>query len=160
MAESLVEGYEESAGYVKLILAEGEIDFVASPNLTTPGYVVERIMDRDVRLETSAEIIAKKLWHRGDKITGRDIFDYALVSQKEPENLMAARKFIIRHADKVFEALEQRGGPLKIQFNAIETLTFNPTFEDACEALRAGHTEMMAISADVGEDDPPEPNRP
>jgi hypothetical protein len=87
VAEMLVEDYVEAAGYVKLILAEGEIDFVASTNLTKPGYVIERIMGRDVRLETSAEIIAKKLWHRGDKITGRDIFDYALIAQKEPERV-------------------------------------------------------------------------
>ncbi|MES2536268.1 MAG: hypothetical protein V4632_10400 [Pseudomonadota bacterium] len=65
---------------MKLFFDEGEIDFVASSNLTAPGYVIETILGREVRLETSVEIIAKKLWHRGDKITGRDIFDYALVA--------------------------------------------------------------------------------
>lgn len=49
----------------------------------------------------------------------------------------------------VFEALEQRCVPLKVQFEAIETLEFNPTFEEACEALRSGLTEMMAVSSDT-----------
>lgn len=147
VAENLTTDYVEAASYVKLVFKEGEIDFVASPNLTTPGFVIERIMGRDVRMETSAEIIAKKLWHRGDKIAGRDIFDYALVAQKEPESLLAASEFLIRHGDKVIESLQHRSGPLRVQFEAIETLDFNPTFEEACDILKSGLTKMMLISA-------------
>jgi len=146
VAESLTTDYVEAASYVKLFFKEGEIDFVASPNLTIPGYVVETIMGRKVRLETSAEIIAKKLWHRGDRITGRDIFDYALVAQKEPESLMATSEFLIRHADKILESLIVRSVPLRIQFEAIETLEFNPTFEESCELLADGLAEMVARS--------------
>lgn len=153
VAEGLTTDYVEAASYVKLFFKEGEIDFVASPNLTSPGYVTERIMGRDVRMETSAEIIAKKLWHRGDRITGRDIFDYALVAQKEPESLIAASGFLIRHGDKVIESLQQRSGPLRVQFEAIETLDFNPTFEDACNILKSGLTEMMLISAGTGKNE-------
>lgn len=99
-------------------------------------------MGREVRLETSVEIIAKKFWHRGHEIKGRDIFDYALVAQKEPEGLMAAKEYLIRHADKILEALDQKSRALKVQFEAIETLDFNPTFDEACEILRAGLKEM------------------
>jgi hypothetical protein len=49
--------YGEAAIYVKLYFPEGEIDFVASPNLMRPGYVVERIMGREVRLEISIATI-------------------------------------------------------------------------------------------------------
>jgi hypothetical protein len=149
VAEGLTTDYVEAASYVKLFFKEGEIDFVAAPNLTTPGYVVKTIMGRKVRLETSAEIIAKKLWHRGDKITGRDIFDYALVAQKEPESLMAVSEFLIRHADAVLESLKVRSVPLRIQFEAIETLEFNPAFEDACGLLADGLSEMVSRSKGV-----------
>jgi hypothetical protein len=54
---------------VKLLLPEGEIDFVASLNLTDPGYDQWTLLDRAVRVETAAEILAKKMWHRGDRAT-------------------------------------------------------------------------------------------
>jgi hypothetical protein len=54
VAESLTTDYDEAATYVKLYFPEGEIDFVASPNLTHPGYVVERFMDADVRIPCAA----------------------------------------------------------------------------------------------------------
>lgn len=68
------------AGYVKLYLPEGEIDFVAAPILTTPGFQFETVIGVQVRVETSVEIIAKKMWHGGDSITARDIFDFALIA--------------------------------------------------------------------------------
>jgi hypothetical protein len=147
VAESMTTDYDEAATYVKLYFPEGEIDFVASPNLTRPGYVVERIMGREVRLETSIEIIAKKLYHRGDKITGRDIFDYALVTQKEPGALWNAQQFLVRHADKILESLGRRSRPLRTQFEALDTLDFNPTFDEACELLRSELIAMMANTA-------------
>ena len=33
-------------------------------------------------METSTEIVAKKLWHRGDRIAARDVFDVAMVAEK------------------------------------------------------------------------------
>lgn len=81
VAESITGKYVETSDYVKLFLPEGEIDFVAAPNLTQPAFEFQSIMGRQVRVETSAEIIAKKLWHRGDRLTGRDVFDFdALVT--------------------------------------------------------------------------------
>ncbi|WP_323074101.1 hypothetical protein [Mycetohabitans endofungorum] len=45
---------------MKLILAEGEIDFVVSQNLTDPSYDEWVLMDQPVKVETAAEIVAKK----------------------------------------------------------------------------------------------------
>jgi predicted nucleotidyltransferase component of viral defense system len=136
VAESITSDYVEAAGYVKLYLPEGEIDFVAAPNLTSPGFAFEAVMGHRVRVETSAEIIAKKMWHRGDRITGRDIFDVALIAAREPAALLAAREFIVRHADAVFQQLDDRYAPLKKQFDAIDAINFHPTFDDACLTLR------------------------
>ena len=38
LAESLTSEYVDSADHLKLFFPEGEIDFVASPNLTQPGF--------------------------------------------------------------------------------------------------------------------------
>lgn len=142
VAESLTNDYEEANGYVKLFLPDGEIDFVAAPNLTSPGFVLETILGRTVRVETSAEIIAKKMWHRSDRITGRDIFDFALIAEREPESLMAEKAFMIRHADAVFQQLEDRYEPLKKQFDAVDAIDYHPDFDQACATL-TGSLRMM-----------------
>ena len=82
--------YEEHAQFVKLLLREGEIDFVVSPNLTDPGYDQWTLLDRAVKAETAAEIVVKKMWHRGDRVTARDLFDLSLVIKRDPAALLAA----------------------------------------------------------------------
>ncbi|CBW77358.1 unnamed protein product (plasmid) [Mycetohabitans rhizoxinica HKI 454] len=59
-ASDITTDYEEHAQFVKLILAEGEIDFVVSQNLTDPSYDEWVLMDQPVKVETAAEIVAKK----------------------------------------------------------------------------------------------------
>jgi len=142
VAESITTDYVEAAGYVKLYLPEGEIDFVAAPNLTKPGFEVETILGHQVRVETSVEIIAKKMWHRGDRITGRDIFDFALIAEREPDVLMPAREFMIRHAAAVFLQLDERYAQLKQQFEAVDALNFHPTFDQACETPKTQLASM------------------
>ncbi|WP_407639101.1 nucleotidyl transferase AbiEii/AbiGii toxin family protein [Caballeronia mineralivorans] len=75
---------------MKLLLPEGEIDFVVSPNLTDPGYDQWTLLDRAVRAETAAEIVVKKMWHRGDRATARDLFDLSLVIERDPAALLVA----------------------------------------------------------------------
>lgn len=41
-----------------------------------------------VLLETIPEIIAKKIYHRGDRIAPRDIFDIAASSEKHAESIV------------------------------------------------------------------------
>lgn len=143
VAEAITTEYVEAAGYVKLFLPEGEIDFVAAPNLATPGFDIQTFLGHQVRVETSVEIIAKKMWHRGDQITGRDIFDFALIAGREPEALMSARQYMIRHAAQVFQQLEERCVPLKQQFDAVDALNFHPTFDEARRILQLSLKEML-----------------
>jgi predicted nucleotidyltransferase component of viral defense system len=147
VVESITTEYVETASYVKLYLPEGEIDFVAAPNLTAPGFEVEMILGHRVRIETSVEIIAKKVWHRGDRITGRDIFDFALVAEREPEALMSARDFMIRHAAAIFGQLDERYAQLKMQFDAIDALNFHPSFDQACLIMKGSLAAMLDAPA-------------
>lgn len=142
VAESITNDYQEGAGYVKLHLPEGEIDFIAAPNLTSPGFEWRDVQGYQVRLETAAEIIAKKMWHRGDRIVGRDIFDFAIVAAHEHAALMENKDFILRHADAVLRQLNERSAGLKKQFDAIEAAAFPFSFEEACSLLRDTLTEM------------------
>lgn len=92
-AESMTGDYVEAANSLKLVFAEGEIDFIASAPLTSKPVVVEKLFDRDVNVETSTEIVAKKVWHRGADFTARDLFDLALVVEKEPHALREIWRF-------------------------------------------------------------------
>jgi hypothetical protein len=76
-AADLTEDYTEQPGmFVKLQFDEGEVDFVSAPNLLDDGaWETWDIQGRAVKVETAAEIIAKKMYHRGDRVTARDLFD-------------------------------------------------------------------------------------
>lgn len=124
---------EDQGSYVKLIRPEGEIDFVASPNLTEAPFEIWSIAGRQIKVETATEIVAKKLWHRGDRATARDLFDLSLVIEKEPEALMKATKFLHKNADAFVRQIETRTKVLKAQFNEINRLQYKPSFDEAAE---------------------------
>jgi len=97
-AEGITSDYVEQGNFVKLVLDAGEVDVVASPNLTDEPFEIWEIMGQPVKMETAAEIVAKKLYHRGDRATARDLFDQAVVVEQEPTPLAHAAPFLLRHA--------------------------------------------------------------
>ncbi|WP_232484210.1 nucleotidyl transferase AbiEii/AbiGii toxin family protein [Burkholderia ubonensis] len=128
-ASDITTDYEEHAEFVKLVLPDGEIDFVVSRNLTTPGFDEWTLMDHSVKVETAAEIVAKKMWHRGDRPTARDLFDLSLVIEREPDSLMAAGEFLIRHRETFLRILDEHRDFLLPRFNDIRTLGYAPSFD-------------------------------
>lgn len=137
VAEAVSDKYVEGPGYIKLLRPEGEIDFVASPNLTSNPFELWELLGRRIKVETSAEIVAKKLWHRGDRATARDLFDLALVIERESLALATASSFLIRHRDEFLKQVDQRKAVLKAQFEAIDTLDYCPSYEKAAESAAA-----------------------
>ena len=137
VAESVSGQYVEGPGFIKLLRPEGEIDFVASPNLTRDPFEIWELLGRQIKVETSAEIVAKKLWHRGDRATARDLFDLALVIAREPESLATASASLTRHRESFLQQVDQRRTVLKAQFEAIDTLDYQPTYDEAADAAAA-----------------------
>jgi hypothetical protein len=137
VAEGVSGKYVEGPGYIKLLRPEGEIDFVASPNLTAEPFEIWELLGRPVKVETSAEIVAKKLWHRGDRVTARDLFDLALVIEREPRALATAGPYLVKHRDTFLLQVEQRKLVLKAQFDAIDVLAYRPSYEQATAAASA-----------------------
>jgi hypothetical protein len=130
-AERISPDYVEEAGHVKLIRPEGEIDFVAAPNLTTPAFETWRIAGRDVRVETAVEIVAKKMWHRGGTAAARDLFDLALVIERERKALTAAAQFLVRDRKAFLGQLRSRADVLRAQFDAIDTMRYRPSYDES-----------------------------
>ena len=131
VAEGISAQYVEGPGYIKLLRPEGEIDFVASSNLTSEPYEEWELLGRTIKVETSAEIVAKKLWHRGDQATARDLFDLALVIERERQALATASPYLTRHREAFLKQLAGRRAILQMQFEAIDTLSYRPSYAQA-----------------------------
>ena len=86
-------------------------------------------------MEKPAEIVAKKLWHRGDRVSARDLFDLSLVIRHEPEALISASRQLVRYRTEFLEQLQSRSAILKLQFEAIDVLTYRPIYEDAAKQV-------------------------
>ncbi len=132
-AERVTADYVEGPGYVRLLRPEGEIDFVASPNLMAQPYDEWTLLGRTVMVETAAEIVAKKLWHRGDRATARDLFDLSLVIEREPKALATAAPYLVRHREAFLTQIQQRRTVLGAQFEAIDALGYRPRYDEAVE---------------------------
>lgn len=123
--------YEEAAEFIKLFLPDGEIDVVAGPALTARPFDLVGYGEGMIRVETSAEIIAKKMWHRGDRAKGRDLYDLCSVANAEPEQISVAGPFMARHARAFLCALSEREEQLRREFVAIDAIG-EPLEFDAC----------------------------
>ncbi len=135
-AESLAPNYVEQAGFVKLYFGEGEIDFVVSRFMTGDPTITETILNRTVETETSAEIIAKKVWHRGEEFTARDLFDFAIVARKEPKAIAAITPVLDARRDALTRRLAARDAALREDFAALDVLDFSPSYDECLDLLR------------------------
>jgi hypothetical protein len=135
-AESLAADYVEQAGFVKLYFPEGEIDFVVSGALTADPTVTENLFGREVQVETSAEIIAKKVWHRGAEFTARDLFDFALVAINEPGVLGTIAPILDARRDALMRRLAARDTALREDFAALDVLEYSPSYDQCVELIK------------------------
>ncbi|HEL2978407.1 TPA: nucleotidyl transferase AbiEii/AbiGii toxin family protein [Stenotrophomonas maltophilia] len=141
VAAGLTSDYSEDPNaWVKLQFEEGEVDFVAAPNLLDDAWEEWTIDGHAVRVESSAEIIAKKMFHRGHRATARDLFDLALVIEREPEALATAAPALVRHRSAFLDQIRNPHPTLEIAFTAIATLDYTPCFGD-CVVLAGDYLE-------------------
>lgn len=133
IAEEMTSKYDESSGHVKLFFPEGEIDFVASPLLTVPGFESGEVLGRQVRLETDVEIVAKKMWHRGHEAKARDLLDLCVVIETSPDDLREAGGQLLRHRDAFVDRIHKRGEILEAQFNELDSIGRQKAFHECVE---------------------------
>jgi Nucleotidyl transferase AbiEii toxin, Type IV TA system len=133
-AESLTANYVEQGNSLKLYFPEGEIDFVASAPLTANPTLAETLFGRQVQVETSREIVAKKVWHRGVEFTARDIFDLAMVVEQEPHALETIKPILRDRRGVILERIEAHETALREAFAALEVLDYRRSYDD-CVAL-------------------------
>lgn len=133
IAEQVSTDYEENAEFIKFFLPSGEIDIVVGTALTDRPFDIVRHAGRDIKVETCAEIIAKKMWHRGNQAKARDLFDLCAVADAEPEAIELAAPFMGKHGAAFLQRLQERAEFVEAEFNAIDALEFQHPFAQCVE---------------------------
>lgn len=134
-ADELTSRHLETAISVKLFFAEGEIDFIASAPMTDTPYAIERIQGRKIRVETTLEILAKKVWHRGREFTARDVFDFAHVARHDPDAITALRSILRRRRKQIEQRVASSGQALRTAFAGLARLDTAMSYEDCVRIL-------------------------
>jgi len=133
LAEGLSTSYEENAEFIKLFLPHGEIDIVVGASLTKQPFELVPYKGRQLRIETSAEIIAKKMWHRGHRAKARDLFDLCAVAEAEPQAIADAAPFMQRHGSAFLQQIDARSKRLQGDFEDIVAIDFTRSFAECVE---------------------------
>jgi hypothetical protein len=137
LAEKMTGGdYVEDRTFLKLTFAEGEIDFVAAGNLTTNPAVREVVRGYAMLVETSAEIVAKKIWYRGAQFTARDIFDLSMFLEFEPDSAEVIWPILEERRQLVLERIDRAHDVLRESFDALDTLDYHRSFDECVNVVR------------------------
>jgi hypothetical protein len=132
-AESLTTKYVETAGYVKLMMPKGEIDIVVGQPLTDASWEVVEHQGRAIRVETNAEIIAKKMFHRGNQAKARDLLDLCAVAELDPAAIDGAAPWLQRHGHAFIAQLKRYADYAREDFEQIERIAYKRSFDDCIE---------------------------
>ena len=135
-AEAVTTEYQEAAEYIKLFLPQGEIDVVVGTPLTDSPWQLAAHQGREIRVESCAEIIAKKMHYRGDQAKARDLFDLCAVADLAPHEIDIARPFMGRHAGVFLQRLEDRRELARDEFDKIERIAYQRPFEECMVLAR------------------------
>jgi hypothetical protein len=136
VADSLAARHLETAAAVKLYFPEGEIDFIASLPLTRAPFAVEKVEGRDTRVETTAEILAKKVWHRGRDFTARDLLDFALSAQRDPGAVEQLGPILRKRRGAILRRIAGSQASLRVTFEALDRIETGLGFDDCVRILR------------------------
>jgi len=104
---SLTGSYGDGTGFLKLTFdGIGQIDFIVAQHKTSNPTIEREIEGEVTLLETIAEIVVKKIVHRGSSMQPRDIFDIAAAGQHHAAALVAELRPYQADVAKALEFLE------------------------------------------------------
>ena len=131
--EEVTTDYKDGTEFVKLFLPEGEIDFVASSTLTENPFEEHEVLGRKVLLETPIEIVAKKLWYRGDRATPRDLLDLALVIEHHYSEILDHSVVFAKNIEAFTDQCHSRRAIMLPVFEEIEKIEFKLGFDECLD---------------------------
>lgn len=133
--DAWVSDYQEGPTWLKLAMPMGEIDFIVALDLTTSPSISTTIHGRPVKIETPAEIIAKKLRHRGGSLRPRDILDIAVVQSRDPGPLWASRRAWVQELPAIRRRLDALATQYPVQSNTLDLLPAGEPYRQTAWAV-------------------------
>ena len=130
-------GYAEQFNSVKIYYPEGEIDYVAASPLTDTPFEHQVLLERTVKVETPLEIVAKKIKFRAADFKARDIYDLALVLQREPTTIPFLVKFLREQQPILQKRFKDWDVILREDFELIDVINFNPSYDDCMHLVES-----------------------
>ena len=107
--KSPLQDYTESSVFVRLHFPEGEVDFIAAPQISSAKPTYKKIGEHYAWVEHPIDIVAKKIHFRAEEFKPRDVFDLAVVYQANKPALL-----------KYAEAFEEKLDVLDTRLIALE----------------------------------------
>jgi hypothetical protein len=141
--EDVTSDYKDAVDHVKLFLPEGEIDFVASPTLTENPFEEREVLGRNVLLETPIEIVAKKLWYRGDRATPRDLLDLALVIEHHYGEILEHSHVFAKNIEAFTDQCDSRRAIMLPVFDEIEKIEFKLSFDECLDRANRLKADLL-----------------
>jgi hypothetical protein len=89
-AAGIAQDYAEQANAIKITTAQGDIDFIIAADVARPVNREVRVVEgRELEVDPTDEILAKKLFYRAAALKARDVYDLSAVIDLDAD---AARK--------------------------------------------------------------------
>lgn len=106
VAAAVAGNYQEQANSLKLMLPEGDIDFIVAGSVTNAAPETLDFEGRRIGMEAVAEILAKKLLYRAAVFKPRDLFDLGTVLALDRPAALQALAATRRTHDVLLRRLE------------------------------------------------------
>lgn len=94
------------------------------------------VWGRQVQVETSVEIIAKKIYHRGKEFTARDILDFALLVEKEPEAIASIQAILRERREVMLARIDADDARLRAVFAQLAILEYRRSYDECVDIVR------------------------
>lgn len=110
VSEAMARTYDEQANVVKIAMLHGDIDFIASGQVIKGNAVCAiRALDRDLEVDTTAEILAKKAFYRASAFKPRDVYDMSASIDLDPSSAASAIRAASSKAPALLRRLKELG---------------------------------------------------
>lgn len=142
-ARAITDLWQEPGNYIKLEHADGAIDFILAGRQTELTPWLMRFMEREIRVEQPAEILAKKLRYRSSRFLSRDIFDLLAVSRFDPAHVRTAVRAVPDGARRAADRITR----IAVRYRETIADEVNPTAAGA-ELLEVDPLEAARVLVD------------
>jgi len=101
--------YNEQNGFISLTYPEGKVDYIVAAQISEFMPQRHSFFGEKVYLEDPVEIVVKKIFHRGEFVLTRDMFDLAVVAQSNRQkDLMNELRNISDKVEQMLAVMERR----------------------------------------------------